>query len=177
MIMLEKQDIQGAITAVLESLNDRGLSELTIRGYRFVYNTFEKYLKNNAIAQVNESVCLDYVYFKTGIKFERFECVAGSSPVNNRIRPLFLLLRYLDGGQLNHEIRKIKPPFICPACFQAEYEAFVEELTYRGYSSATIATNNEKVLNLPRYAKNQILRRNQRSKCGRVLKNLWEHSR
>ena len=145
MIILEQQDIQGAITAVMESLNDRGLSPLTIRGYRFVYNTFEKYLKSNAITQVNESVCLDYVYFKTGIKFERFECVAGSSPVNNRIRPLFLLLRYLDGRQLDHEIRRIKPPFICPTYFQAEYEAFTEELFYRGYSSATIAMNNEKV--------------------------------
>ena len=142
---MEQQDIQGAITAVMESLKDRGLSELTIRGYRFVYNTFEKYLQSNAIDQVNESVCLDYVYVKTGIKFERFECVAGSSPVNNRIRPLFLLLRYLEDGQLEHEIRKIKPPFICPACFQAEYDAFTEDLTYRGYSNATIATNKEKV--------------------------------
>jgi len=64
---------------------------------------------------------------------------------NYRMRPLLILLRYLKDGQFCCDVRKTKPPFVCPACFESEYEAFCEELIYRGYSQATIDTNTQKV--------------------------------
>ncbi|MDR3584269.1 MAG: hypothetical protein P4L59_02965 [Desulfosporosinus sp.] len=62
-----------------------------------------------------------------------------------RMRPLLLLLRYLKDGQFCCDVRKTKPPFVCPACFNSEYEAFCEDLIYRGYSQATVDTNSQKV--------------------------------
>jgi site-specific recombinase XerD len=61
------------------------------------------------------------------------------------MRPLLLLLRYLQDGQFHSDVRKTKPPFVCPACFKSEYEAFCEELAYREYSKATIESNTQKV--------------------------------
>lgn len=142
---MEQQDIHGAITVILESLMRQGTSPGRIKNFQNAYNVFEHYLRDRAITQIDESICLEYICFKTGLKFERFECVVANGRVDYRMRPLMLLLRYLDDGQLHQEVRRIKPPFICPACFQAEYDAFCEELVYRGYKNPTITTNIQKV--------------------------------
>lgn len=102
-------------------------------------------LTDNSIAKIDENICLEYVYAKTGQRFERFECVTSNARADYRMRPLLLLLRYLKDGQFCRDVRKTKPPFVCPACFESEYEAFCEELVYRGYSQATIDTNTQKV--------------------------------
>jgi integrase/recombinase XerD len=47
----------------------------------------------------------------------------------------------LQDGQFHSDVRKTTPPFVCPACFKSEYEAFCEELAYREYSKATIESN------------------------------------
>jgi integrase/recombinase XerD len=51
----------------------------------------------------------------------------------------------LQDGQFHSDVRKTTPPFVCPACFKSEYEAFCEELAYREYSKATIESNTRKV--------------------------------
>ena len=157
MIILEQQEIHSAIVAITESLKDREASEERIKSYQQVYNVFVKYLLENSIARIDENICLDYIYHKTGVKLERFECVVANSRVDYRLRPLILLVRYLDSGQVQHEMRKTKPSFICPPCFQEEYDAFCEEMDYRGYSKATMATNTQKVQSLLSYlAANEI---------------------
>ena len=101
--------------------------------------------RTTVLPEIDENICLEYVYAKTGQRFERFECVTSNARVDYRMRPLLLLLRYLQDGQFHSDVRKTKPSFVCPACFKSEYEAFCEELVYRGYSKATIESNSRKV--------------------------------
>jgi len=143
--MLENQDIHGTILAIMESMRKQGTSPGRLKNFENSYNAFERYLSDNDIVQIDENICLEYVYVKTGQRFERFECVTSNARADYRMRPLLLLLRYLQDGQFSYDVRKTKPPFTCPACFESEYEAFCEELVYRGYSQATIDTNTQKV--------------------------------
>lgn len=143
--MLDNQDVHGAILAIMESMKLQGTSPGRLKNYENAYNVFERYLTDNSIARVDENICLEYVYTKTGQRFERFECVTSNSKVDYRMRPLLLLLRYLQDGQLHPDVRRTKPPFVCPACFKTEYEAFCEEMVYRGYSKATTDSNTKKV--------------------------------
>jgi site-specific recombinase XerD len=141
MIKLEKQDIQGAIHAILESHEHEGTSPGRLKNFKTSYNVFERYLTEHSITQIDESVCLEYVYQKTGKHFDSFECVTLDKRVDYRMRPLLLLLRYLDDGEVHYEVRKTTPPFICPESYTVEYEAFCEELEYRNYSKSTIGSN------------------------------------
>lgn len=143
--MLEKQDIHGAILAIMESMRLQGMSPGRLKNFENAYNVFEQYLRDNSIAHINERVCLEHVYLKTGFCFERFECTTSNVRVDYRMRPLLLLLRYLEDGQFHGDVRRTKPPFVCPVCFRPEYEAFCEELIYRGYSKSTVDSNIQKV--------------------------------
>lgn len=143
--MLENQDIHGAILAIMESMRLQGTSPGRLKNFETAYNVFERYLLDNSIARIDENICLKYVYAKTGQRFERFECVTLNAKVDYRMRPLLLLLRYLIDGQFHSDVRKTKPPFVCPVCFKSEYEAFCEELVYRGNSHATIKLNTQKI--------------------------------
>jgi len=145
MIILKSQDIHGAILAIMESMRLRGTSPGSLKNFETAYNVFEQYLSDNSITEIDESFCLEYIYVKTGQHFERFECVISNNRVAYRMRPLLLLLRYLQDGQFLPDVRRTKPPFVCPACFKSEYEAFCEELVYRGYSKATVESNTQKV--------------------------------
>ena len=143
--MSEIQDIHGAILAIMESMRLQGTSLDRLKNYKNAYNVFERYLSDQSIARIDENICLEYVYTKTGQRFERFECVTSNARVDYRMRPLLLLLRYLQDGQFHSDVRKTKPSFVCPACFKSEYEVFCEELVYRGYSKATIESSTRKV--------------------------------
>ena len=142
---MKSQDIHGAILAIMESMRLRGTSLGSLKNFKTSYNVFEQYLSDNSITEIDESLCLEYIYAKTGQRFERFECVISNNRVAYRMRPLLLLLRYLQDGQFLPDVRRTKPPFVCPACFKSEYEAFCEEMNYRGYSKATIESNTQKV--------------------------------
>lgn len=143
--MSENQDIHGAILAIMESMRLQGTSPGRLKNFQNAFNVFERYLSDNCISKIDETICLEYVYAKTGQRFERFECVTSNARVDYRMRPLLLLLRYLQDGQFHSDVRKTRPPFVCPACFKSEYEAFCEELAYREYSKATIESNTRKV--------------------------------
>jgi len=143
--MVENQDIHGAILAIMDSMSLQGTSPGRLKNFQNAYNVFEQYLSDNSISRIDETICLEYVYAKTGQRFERFECVTSDARVDYRMRPLLLLLRYLQDGQFHSDVRKTKAPFVCPACFKSEYEAFCEELVYREYSKATIESNTRKV--------------------------------
>ncbi len=143
--MVENQDINGAISAIMESMRLQGTSPGRLKNYENAYNVFERYLSKNCIARIDEKICLEYVHTKTGKRFDRFECVISNARVDYRMRPLLLLLRYLQDGKFHPDVRRTKPSFVCPVCFKSEYEAFCEELVYRGYSQATIESNTKKV--------------------------------
>jgi len=143
--MSENEDIHGAIFAIMESMRLQGTSLGRLKDFENAYNVFERYLSDNCISRIDENICLEYVFVKTGQRFERFECVTSNARVDYRMRPLLLLLRYLQDGQFHSDVRKTKPSFVCPVCFKSEYEAYCEELVYRGYSKATIESNSRKV--------------------------------
>ena len=153
--MVGEQDIHGAILSIMESLRQQGTSPGRIKNFENSYNVFEHYLQSNGIACVDEKFCLEYVNFKTGLCFERFEYVTANTRADYRVRPLLLLLSYLKVGQFNGDVRKTKLRFVCPEYFRPEYEAFYEEIIYRCYSEATAESNIQKVRLLIAYLREQ----------------------
>lgn len=141
---MENQDIHTAILAIMEELKREGKSPTTLKTYETSFNSFEYYLTDNGIVSIDESICLEYIHQKTGQRFSSFTCVTSNSRVDYRMRPLSLLLRYFENGLYRNEVRKTKPRFICPTPFVLEYEAFCEELVYRGHRKATIESNTQK---------------------------------
>jgi len=141
---LENQDIHTAILTIMEELKREGKSPTTLKIYETSFNSFEYYLTDNGIMSIDESICLEYIHQKTGQRFSSFTCVTSNSRVDYRMRPLSLLLRYFENGLYRNEVRKTKPRFVCPPSFVLEYEAFCEELVYRGHRKATIESNTQK---------------------------------
>jgi len=148
---MERQDIHGAVSVIMGSLSKQGTSASSLKTYETSFNSFMCYLAENKIAQVDEKVCLEYVFLKTGRRFESFGCVTTDTRVDYRMRPLLLLIRYLEEGQFRPGVRSIKPKFVCPSSYKAAYEAFCEELVYHGYSQATIDSSTQKVQRLINY--------------------------
>lgn len=149
--MNEKQNIHDAISSIMNSMMLQGTAPETLRNYKTAYSVFEQYLLDNGISLVNEEVCLKYVCFKTGKRFVSFNCVTRNQKVDYRMRPLLLLLHYLEDEHFSWTVRKTKPVFICPSHYKPEYDAFCEELIYRGYSQATIDSAKSKVEQLIRF--------------------------
>lgn len=141
---MENQDIHTAILTIMEELKREGKSPTTLKIYETSFNSFEYYLTDNGIMSIDESICLEYIHQKTGQRFSSFTCVTSNSRVDYRMRPLSLLLRYFENGLYRNEVRKTKPRFVCPPSFVLEYEAFCEELVYRGHRKATIESNTQK---------------------------------
>ena len=129
---MEYQDIHTAILVIREELKREGKSPATLKTYETSFNSFEYYLTDNKIVSIDESICLEYIHQKTGQLFSSFTCVTSNSKVDYRMRPLSLLLGYFENGLYRNEVRKTKPRYICPPSFVSEYEAFCEELVYRG---------------------------------------------
>jgi site-specific recombinase XerD len=152
MIILVKQDITGAVSAIMEALKQQGKSPKTLRTYETSFRTYETsfnsfvtYLSENGIEHVDEKCCLKFIHHKTGQSLERFECVTSSHRLDYRMRPLTLLLRFLENGKFQYGPRRTIPAFNCPEQFALEYEAFCEELAYRDYSKSTEETNMQKI--------------------------------
>lgn len=150
-----KQSIHESITFIMDSLREQGQASGTLKNYQTYFHVFEKYLSENNITYVDESVCLEYVYLKTGMRLKSFEGKTLDPVVNRRMKPLHLLLMYLENGKFHYHQRKLKESFQCPKCFQEEYETFCEECIYRGYSQATIDTNKQKLQLLLEYLVSQ----------------------
>ena len=143
--MIKNQNIHEAIEYILVSLESQGQAPGTLKNYKSSFNVFENYLNQHGISRVNETVCLGYIYSKTGLKVQSFNERTLNSKINRRMMPLHLLLMYLDTGEFLYEPRNIKKIFLCPEGFRDEYEMFVEECNRRGYSNATINSNTQKI--------------------------------
>lgn len=143
--MNENQNIHEAIEFILASLEKQGQAPGTLKNYINSFHVFEKYLDEQGIAYVNEKVCLAYINAKTGMKVTSFNGKILNPKVNRRMKPLHLLLMYLETADFQYEPRRIKESFACPKGFIKEYVLFEEECIYRGYSNATINSNIHKV--------------------------------
>lgn len=146
--MIETPNIHDAISNIMESMTHQGTAPETLKNYETAYNVFKQYLADNGILRINEEICLEYVYVKTGERFASFDCVTRNQKVDYRMRPLLLLLHYLEDGHFNWTVRKTKSAFVCPTNYKSEYDAFCEELIYRGYSQTTIDSGKSKMKRL-----------------------------
>lgn len=143
--MNENKSIHEAIEYILASLQTQGQAPKTLKNYKNSFSVFEKYLDKHTISKVDEEVCLEYIYLKTGMKLDSFNQKILDPNINRRMKPLHLLLMYLDTGKFIYRPRKIKEPFICPEGFRDEYGMFMEECWRRGYANATFNSNTQKV--------------------------------
>jgi site-specific recombinase XerD len=146
--MSDHQTVHEAISSIMKSMELQGSTSATLRNYETAFNVFEKYLSDNGISLINKDICLEYVYAKTGMRFDSFNCVTRDRKIDYRMRPLLLLLHYLEDGHFNWGIRSQKSVFICPPDYKPEYESFCEELIYGGYSQATIDSAKSKIRQL-----------------------------
>jgi site-specific recombinase XerD len=166
--MAEREKIQEAIAEIIKSLKEQGQAQSTLKNYENAYNVFERYLSEQNITQIDEAMCLEYVSQKTGVRVESFESVTNNGRVNRRMKPLQILLVYLKGGGFQNRPRKYRASLECPACFRGEYEAFSEEMEYRGYSQATIGTNTQKVQKLFEYLVTKNICASEEIKIGHI---------
>lgn len=141
MIINNNQNIHEAILSILSSLENQGTSESTLKNYRTSFHAFEAYLKQHGILYVSEEVCLDYLFSKTGIRPDGFYGYACSRKLNYHMKPLHLLLFYLQDGVFRSEPLKKYPPFSCPTEFVEEYNGFTIYLREKGLAKPTIDTN------------------------------------
>ena len=115
--MNENQTIHEAIEYIIASLKKQGQAPGTLKNYINSFNVFKKYLSEYKISKVDEKVCLAYIYLKTGVNLESFNQKILDPNINRRMKPLHLLLAYLDTGKFIYRQRRIKEPFICPEGF------------------------------------------------------------
>jgi site-specific recombinase XerD len=141
----ESKSIHEAIEYILASLETQGQAPGTLKNYQNSFSVFEKYLDKHGISRVDEDVCLEYIYLKTGRKLYSFNEKTLDSNINRRMKPLHLLLMYLNTGKFLYQPRKIKEPFVCPEGFLDEYDMFVKECRQRGYANATFNSNVQKM--------------------------------
>jgi integrase/recombinase XerD len=137
----ENQNIHESILTILSALENQQTAQSTIKNYRYGFNVFEKYLKENSITEVNEKVCLYYIHHKTGKCPESFCGDTCDSSLNRQMKPLHLLLLYLKTGDFCYEPRKKSQEFICPDNFREEYSCFIDYLHAKGLSKLGIDTN------------------------------------
>ena len=97
--MNENKSIHEAIEYIIASLQTQGQASGTLKNYISSFNVFKKYLNEKKISQIDEEVCLEYVYLKTGMKLQSFNQKTLNPNVNRRMKPLHLLLAYLDTGK------------------------------------------------------------------------------
>lgn len=141
MIINNNQNIHEAILFILSSLEKQGTSESTLNNYRTSFHAFETYLEQHGIQHVTEEVCLDYLFSKTGMRPIGFYGNACSRKLNYRMKPLHLLLLYLQDGVFRSEVLKKHPAFSCPAEFAEEYDDFTAYLLEKGLAKPTVDTN------------------------------------
>lgn len=143
--MNKNKSIHEAIEFIFASLEAQGQSPGTLKNYQTSFIVFEKYLNQHGISRVDEDVCLEYIYLKTGRKLHSFNEKTLDSNINRRMKPLHLLLMYLDTGEFLYQPRKIKEPFLCPEGFRDEYDMFAKECRRRDYANTTFNSNVQKI--------------------------------
>jgi Site-specific recombinase XerD len=148
--MSECQNITEATQFILNQLEINGRAPSTVKILRNSYNVFIKYLQENSITYVNEEICIEFLYFKTGKKISGFSTTVSDAKLNRRMRPLHLLLLYLETGLFQDKVRRQKS-FVCPQNYVLEFEQYLEHCEYKGYAVATIRTHVKQIQEFLKY--------------------------
>ncbi len=151
-------DIHEAIQFIISSLEKQGQAPGTLKNYINSFHVFEQYLEENSICEVNERICLEYIQFKTGKKINSFRGTTLDPNLNRRMKPLHLLLMYLETGTFHYEPRKQVQLFQCPSDYLEIYQSFEEYCNARGYAEATKDLNIRHVRNLLLYLESQDIK-------------------
>lgn len=140
----EIQILKEEVKAVLRELEYQKYSKGAINIYSIIYNGLLKHMQENNIPSFNEQVCIEYVFFRTGYRIDGFYG-PGNRKLSTAMKPLQVLLYYIQTGTVKFKMRPKIPPYQCPVQFEEEYFAFKEELIYREYARSTIVSNTGKV--------------------------------
>ena len=135
--------MNASIPIVLASLEESGTSPETIKGYRHGYSVFSKYLKEKGVEAISETIIFEYLHYRTGIIVDGFYGYYGNKKLNLRMRPLHLLMKYLETGNVCLKKRNTNPEFQCPDEFKEAYEGFAECLSDGQLSSHACRTNKK----------------------------------
>ena len=134
--------VQEVVQCVLHELECQRYSPGAIKIYHQVYVGLMKYLRKNQLSEIDETVCLEFLKFRTGHSIAGFYG-RGNREINRCIKPLQVLLSYKKNGGVKFKKRPDTGNYICPSQFVEEYQAFQDEFEERLYARATV-----KVLNL-----------------------------
>ena len=172
--MNECQNIIEATQFILNQLEINGRAPSTIKNFRNSYNVFINYLQERSFSHVNEEICIEYIYFKTGKKISSFSTTVADSKLNRRMRPLHLLLLYLETGRFQDKVRKQKS-FICPKQFVAEFDQYLEYCEYKGYATATIRTHVNPLQDFLKYLDSVGIKKTKAITLSNIEKYLMRH--
>lgn len=127
LIMDTKKSIQQLVKEALDGLKAQGYSPAMVRQYGATYKNLLAYLSNNEISEYSETVGLEYLYLRFGFKLEGFFGTLPGTPRNitTELHHLMVLWHYQQYGTIEFITRARKTPFVCPGCFQKEYDAFL----------------------------------------------------
>ena len=93
--MKDTETVQKSIEVVYQKLQELNYTVSTIKTYRMIYNSLIRYMSDQKITALDEKVCLNYLYFRTGYKKEGFYG-KGNRKINQVLKPLEVLLHYIS---------------------------------------------------------------------------------
>jgi site-specific recombinase XerD len=140
--MNQIQIIQESMKSILRELECQRYSKGAIKTHSMIYIGILKYVKANEISFIDEQVCIKYVFFRTGCKIDGFYGT-GNRKINIVMKPLQVLLDYIQTGTVKFKMRSKINVYLCPPQFEEEYSAFQEELIYREYARSTVISSTQ----------------------------------
>ncbi|MCX6055090.1 MAG: site-specific integrase [Chloroflexi bacterium] len=143
--MNEIMMLQESMTLVQKELETQKYSKNSIHTYRNIYHSLQKFMQTNQITTFNEKIGIEFIFYRTGCLIEGFYGVTSNPKINPVMKPLQVLLDFIQTGTVKFKMRPKVPAFQCPEQFEEEYSTFEEELIYRKYAKATIINHKEKV--------------------------------
>lgn len=143
--MNEMLMLQESMTLALKELEYQKYSKNSIKAHSTIYHSLQNFMEANRITVFNEKVCIEFIFYRTGYRVEGFYGGTGNQKVNSVMKPLQVLLDFIQTGTVKFKMRPKIPAFQCPEQFEEEYANFQEELIYREYAKATVISNTKKV--------------------------------
>ena len=137
-------ELRSTMDYLLCVLEAHGLAELSIKDYRSTFGAFERYVKEREVSMVSESICLDFIESKNGIRPADLYGDPSDGSVSRRIKALHFLMKYQEEGLHCHTGHVKRPPFSCPEGYRHEYEGYMKTLHEAGLSESTILTRKDK---------------------------------
>jgi site-specific recombinase XerD len=142
--MKDMQKILDSIEFIYQELERQKYAAGTIKIYRMIYNGLVKYISSREITALDEKICLDYLYFRIGFIKEGLYG-KGNQKINQVLKPLEVLMHYIETGNVEYRMRAKLAPYCCPKQFIEEFNQLQDEFEERHYASATIKSNIQNI--------------------------------